>query len=212
MANLANMLNPHPTIDMVQLIKGTDALDVRQNNWGTLNFHTGQTYYTDDRHPANMLTVNNPPQKVIGTTCLTSCTGIVILTQTRAIVGHYSDGFIVGPNADVSFIHYLVQNADYLRNNARAWIMHCRNEPNADARSPTGGGGLGGQLYVILRDRVRMPLGNITVLKYEQPPEPVLVPGVKDPWGDLGEGSIIVDGRNSPAQMATVYAQGYKQL
>ncbi|KAI1353996.1 hypothetical protein F5Y01DRAFT_34801 [Xylaria sp. FL0043] len=199
---MANILNPHPNINIVELLNGANALDVDQNNWGTLDFTTGRVDYTDDVHPG-IVTEQNTPREIIGTAGLASCTGVVILTQTRAVVAHYSTGF-VGDD----FVQYLVNNRAQLRN-GRAWIMHCYDEIPVNPGADTDDDDLGRQLYATLRDDLRMSLENIVVLKYKPPQDPI---PPNDPWGNQGEGSIMVDGRNSPAQMATVYAQGYQQL
>ncbi|KAI0109158.1 hypothetical protein GGR51DRAFT_558520 [Nemania sp. FL0031] len=193
-------LGPYPGAD--ELVKGDDGFNVDMNNWGNLDFSTKRVDYTDDEEPTGMKEKLN--RTIIGTTGLASCAGVVILTQDRVVVGHYSSGCLEdGSRRDElpedGIVQHLLNNKNDLKN-GRAWIIHCGSEAPITRGAPTDDHDAGRQLYATLTKVLEMPKETIAVLKYKPPQE-------SEPAG-----SIMVDGRNSPLQMATVYAQGFQQL
>ena len=199
-----NLLNNHPPTNTVDLLAHAGVRDIDQNNWGFIDFQTGVVQYTDDAH-VGIQTANDPNAvRILGTSGLGSCTGVVIITRRYAVVAHYSTGF-VGQDFD----NFLTHNAATLTGGV-AWIMHCRDEQDVDYNTdPNDDEHLGRQLYGILTQTLGMHEDRISTMKYKPPRDPI---PPNDPWGNLGEGSVMVDGRNSPAQNPVVYAQGYEQV
>lgn len=87
-------LNPDPQLNVTALManKGPWS-NVRQEGWAFMDFQTGQTSYMDDEDDyaaTHQHAVPVAADRVLGTTGLASCTGVVVVRPDCALVAHFS--------------------------------------------------------------------------------------------------------------------------
>ncbi|TGJ88659.1 hypothetical protein E0Z10_g3 [Xylaria hypoxylon] len=191
---MASKVDTHPNFNIQQLLASVDAYNVDMNHFAALDFTTGQLDYTEDGDVDGIQTSQRPTRKIIGTSGLASCSGVVVLTQTRAVVAHYS----CQPFIEDDFIKYLADHRAQLQN-SKAWIMHRLSSDLDGPVDAKENDTFSQRLEDILKKDLGIDKKNITVLKYNQARDDQ----VED---EKGQGIIVVDGRNSPA---TVYARGF---
>lgn len=142
---MANRVDTHPGLNILKLIKDKKtAIDVEMNHFGTLDFITGTLEYTcdDEDEDEDGIQKEHTLLQVIGTSGLGACSAVVVLTQTRAIVAHYSADLFI----EEDFTNYLKKIKPQLAN-AKAWIMHQDSE-GIEPRAAAENGAFNNKLYV----------------------------------------------------------------
>ena len=202
MASIPFFLNPARSgLGLLAGPHATPAYDIEQNSWGCLDFTAGQTEYYDPESDQYHAT-NTAAFKVIGSTGLASCMGVVIASQTHAVVAHFSPDW---PGNDQGFEDFVTRHAAGLQG-ARAWmviptlnhILHPSVDSIQDVNWITG----------VLQNTLHLPVANIQRLNFKQPAE------TDQTYGIAGEGSVVVDARNCTGHnqvLPQVYVFDYDQ-
>ena len=177
------------------------AYDIEQNSWGCLDFTAGRTEYfdpeTDHYHVADTAVF-----KVIGSTGMASCMGVVIANQTHAVVAHFSPNW---PGNDEGFEDFVARYAAQLQG-AHAWmVIPTENhiaQPSADSIQDVA------WITHMLQQTLHLPAANIKRLHFKQPAD------ANQTYGYAGEGTVVVDARNCTGHnqvLPQVYVFDYVQ-
>ena len=205
MAHAPNVpIHLNPGASGLALLGGPHAnppYNIDQNSWGRLSFAAGQTEYFDPEHDQYHI-ANTAAFKVIGSNGMASCMGVVIVSQTHAVVAHFSPDW---PGNNEGFEEFVARYAANLQG-AHAWmVIPAQNHilhPSADSmRDVTW-------ITNMLEHTLHLPAANIKRLNFKQPDD------ANQTYGNAGEGSVVVDARNCTGHnqvLPEVYVFDYVQ-
>lgn len=206
------------------------ALNVEMDNWSFVDFRAGHLVATysdtgaeDDEPDELTYQLAGANEKHVGTSGLGACTAVALIANDCALVGHFMPGHFA-PRADLAppdnfntgFRDFLHAHAGrFPAGTTKAIIFHVNTEATTGRevtlRGPAQGGTDAGGDLLRLRSMLGpgllgLPNTSVRWFKYSSPAH-LDLPGA--PPLVRGEGTLLVDGRNSPAiPLPEVYLAG----